>query len=354
MSLALVVFASSASASTIAQNVSWTIDRPETETKYRIVAYGDSIFAGYKGDISNVAIYAAPTVDGEYASNTWGTDVEIIRRAKSGAKAGDVYRDKIVDDASYMQDPSTRVVAFEMCGNDGLRARNDFSGQEGTCDYSRLDSALAKCTLYVQRAMTFINANASPNVLRKVVSNLYYPSYDFDDVETDCTDETTGLATNKQDVFLPYLIRMNWRMCNFASQHGFECADTFAGFMGADYDSDGDRRKDSRALRYRQGESENDYVERLSVTLRATIRDANTHFVNSSTSFDYLLSDDTHPTYRGRNVSLGILGGSGGGSSEPRFSPQAYSRRGGKNPYWKKFGHERMGTEMSVFNPPTP
>jgi hypothetical protein len=33
-------------ASTIAQNVAWTIDRPDTDAKLRIVAYGDSIFAG--------------------------------------------------------------------------------------------------------------------------------------------------------------------------------------------------------------------------------------------------------------------------------------------------------------------
>ncbi|MFN2426098.1 MAG: SGNH/GDSL hydrolase family protein [Candidatus Binatia bacterium] len=352
--LCVVGGSSHVAASTIAQNVSWTIDRPESETTYRIVAYGDSIFAGYKGSISNVAIYAAPTVDGEYASNEWGTDVEIVRRAKSGAKAGDVYRSKIVDDASYMQTPETRVVAFEMCGNDALGARNDFSGQNGTCDFSRLDGALSKCTRFVRNAMVFINANAHANVKRKVISNLYYASYDVDDTLTSCTDESTGLSVNKQDAFLPYLVRMNWRMCNFASEYGFECADTFAEFMGADYDSNGDRRKDTKALRYRQGESEDDYVQRLTVTLRDTIRDANFHFVRPSRSFDYLLSDDTHPTYRGRNVSLGLLGGSGGGSSEPRFTPAQYERRRGKNPVWKKYGHERMGTEMSKFNPPAP
>src|SRR4051812_7946781 len=126
--------AGTASANSVAQNVAWTIDRPESDTEYRVVAYGDSIFSGYKGSISSVAIYSAPTVDGEYLSNFWGTDVETIRRAKAGAKAGDVYRDKIVDDASYMQTNNTRVVAFEMCGNDALGARNDFSGQTGTCD----------------------------------------------------------------------------------------------------------------------------------------------------------------------------------------------------------------------------
>jgi len=351
---AAVAVATNAAASTIAQNVSWTIDRPESEEKYRIVVYGDSIFAGYKGSISEVAINAAPNVDGEAASNEWGTDVEVVRRCKSGAKAGAVYRDKIVDDREYMQAPETRVVAFEMCGNDGLRARNDFSGQEGTCDYSRLDVALDNCTLYLQRAMIFINDNAAPGTLRKIVSNLYYPSYDFDNVPTDCTDPVSGLSVNKQGTFLPYLIRMNWRTCNFAHQYGFECVDTFADFMGADYDSNGDKRKDSKALRYRQGESEDDYVTRLSVTLRSTIRDSNTHFVNASTSFDYMQSDDTHPTYKGGTVDLGLLGGSGSGSSAPRYTMAQYANRRGKNPVWKKFGHERMGTGMSAFNPPAP
>jgi hypothetical protein len=346
--------AADASASTIAQNVSWTIDRPGTTTKYRIVAYGDSIFAGYKGSISEVAIYSAPTVDGEYASWEWEADIETIRRTKSGAKAGDVYRNKIVDDASYMQDPSTRIVTFEMCGNDGLNARNDFSGQDGTCDYTRLDGALGKCTRFVESAMVFINANAHPNVVRKVVSNLYYPGYDADDVQTDCTDEQTGQPVNKQDVFLPTLLRMNWRICNFAAQYGFECTDTFADFMGADYDSNDDNRKDSKALRWKAGESEFDYVQRIAVTLRDTVRDANMHFTTSQRSFDYIQSDDTHPTYRGGEVDLGTFGGSGEGESEPRFTDKQINRRRGKNPVWKKFGHERMGLGLALFNPSAP
>ena len=72
---------------------------------------------------------------------------------------------------------------------------------------------------------------------------------------------------------------MNWRACNFAAQYGFACADSFAQYMGADYDSNGDGQIDSDALRYVQGESESAYVTRITTTLRSTIRDANTHFV---------------------------------------------------------------------------
>jgi len=138
----LVPTVTSASASTIAQNVSWTIDRPDSETTLRVVAYGDSLFAGYKGSIFRVAIWSAPNVDGEYASALWGTDVEVVRRTKSGATASDIYNNKIVDDASWMATPETRVVTFEMCRNDALQARSNLTGQDGTCDYSRLDEAL--------------------------------------------------------------------------------------------------------------------------------------------------------------------------------------------------------------------
>jgi hypothetical protein len=338
-----------ATADTLAQNVSWTIDRPESTTKLRIVAYGDSVFAGYKGSISRVAIWAAPSVDGDYASAEWGTDVEIVRRTKSGAKARDIYENKIVDDASYMQTPETRIVAFEMCGNDALQARNAFAGQNGTCDYTQLDKALADCTTYQEQAMVFINANAGSGTVLKMVTNLYYPGYDADNVAAGCVDATSGTNPNRQDVFLPYLARMNWRACHFAAQYGFACADSFAEFMGADYDSNLDGRKDVRALRYRRGEPEDAYVTRIGATLRATLRDANTHFYRAATSFDYLQSDDTHPTFSGGTVSLGVLGGSGSGTSAPRYPRTRYG--GGRLPIWKKFGHERMGHALSVANP---
>ena len=36
--------------------------------------------------------------------------------------------------------PNTRVVTFEMCGNDGLQARSSFAGQTGTCNYTPLNT----------------------------------------------------------------------------------------------------------------------------------------------------------------------------------------------------------------------
>ena len=52
---AVTAVGSEAMASTITQNVSWTIDRAGTTAKYRVTAYGDSIYAGYRGSLSSVA-----------------------------------------------------------------------------------------------------------------------------------------------------------------------------------------------------------------------------------------------------------------------------------------------------------
>jgi lysophospholipase L1-like esterase len=344
--LLVATLGTDAGANTVTQNTSWTIDRSGTSTTYRVVAYGDSIYAGYYGSISNVARRAAPWVEGEYLSAHWNADVEVIRRAKSGAVASDIYQNKILAEDSYMQTSNTRVVTFEMCGNDGLQARSTFAGQTGTCNYGVLDAALANCTTYLELAMQHINATAHPNTELKVVANLYYPGYDADNGLANCNDPTTGQPPNRQDIMMPYLVRMNWRACNFANTYGFECADSFAEYMGADYDSNGDQQVDSEALRYVQGESEEDYVTRLTQTLRPTVRDANFHFVDNTTSFDYILSDDTHPTYTGGTVYVGLFGGTGSGSGAPDYP----TITAGKNPVWDEYGHERMGWSLWTFS----
>ena len=349
LTLALLSLGLEAAASTLNQNVSWTIDRAGTSTKYRVVAYGDSIYAGYNGSVTNAAKYSAPTVDAEYLSALWNADIENVRRAKSGAIASDVYTNKIVAEKSYMQDSKTRVVTFEMCGNDGLQARSSFKSQTGTCNYSGMTTALNNCKTYVANAMDYINANAYAGVKLKVISNLYYPGYAADNVQSSCKDATTGATVNMQTTFLPYIAKMNYWMCEYARQKGFQCADNFAEFMGADYDFNGDGMIDSNALRYVAGESESSYVTRITSTLRSTIRDANTHFVSSSSSYDYIQSDDVHPTYTGGTVTAGLFGGTTG-SGAPRYT----SFTGGKNPIWNQYGHERMGWAVSTYNPLAP
>jgi hypothetical protein len=90
-----LTLASGAGATTINQNTSWTITKSGATQTYRVVGYGDSIYAGYRGSIFTVAKRAAPYVDGEYAGNVWNQNVQIVRRAKSGAIASDIYNNKI-------------------------------------------------------------------------------------------------------------------------------------------------------------------------------------------------------------------------------------------------------------------
>jgi lysophospholipase L1-like esterase len=309
-----------------------------------VVAYGDSIFAGYNGSLFSVARRAAPYTSGEYLGNQWNANIEVVRRTKSGAKSDDIYNNKIVAERSYMQSANTRVVVFEMCGNDYLQARTAFKDQTGTCSYAGLDTALANCTNYTQKAMQTINTYAT-TAKAKVVMNIYYPGFNADNVLTACKDATTGASINRRDKFLPYLAKSNWRTCNLAAQYGFQCADAFAESMGSDYDSNGDGQVDSEALRYRAGESEADYVARI-VSLKSTMRDSNTHYVNATTSFDYLQSDDTHQTYFKSTI------GTGSGSAVPDFT--AAQIVGGKNPEWNKWGHERTGWSLSTYNPAAP
>ncbi|WP_026075662.1 hypothetical protein [Noviherbaspirillum massiliense] len=343
--LALLAFGAEAGATTINQNTSWTIDRAGTTTKYRVVAYGDSIYAGYNGSLFSVAKYAGPVVEAEYLSALWNADVEQVRRTKSGAVASDIYNNKIVAERSYMQSSNTRVVAFEMCGNDGLQARSAFKNQTGTCDVSGLDTALNNCKTYVAKAMDYINANAYAGTKLKVISNLHYPGYNADNVQSSCKNASTGTTMNIRDTLLPYIAKMNYAMCDLARQKGFACVDAFAQYMAADYDSNGDGMIDSDALRYVAGESEAAYVNRITTTLRSTIRDSNTHFVSASTSYDYIQSDDTHPTYTGGTISSGSTG-----TGAPRYT----SFTGGKNPVWNQYGHERLGWGLSTFNPVAP
>ena len=97
------------------------------------------------------------------------------------------------------------------------------------------------------------------------------------------------------------------------------------------------------------GESEATYVTRITSTLKSTLLDANTHFVSSTTSYDYIQSDDTHPTYQGGTVTAGFFGGTTG-TGAARYT----SFTGGKNPIWNQYGHERMGYGLSLFGPPGP
>jgi lysophospholipase L1-like esterase len=321
----------------IGQNTTWTVKRGAAQT-LRVVAYGDSIFAGYQGAFSQVARRSAPYVAGEYLALAWNANVQVVRRAETGGLASEVYS-RITSDKSYMEDPSTRAVYFEMCGNDYLQARRAFQGSGGTCSLSGLQDALAACVDNTQKAMQQINTSAQ-TAITKAVANLYYPGFDKDNVSASCTDPATGQRANVQQTLLPLMARSNWRVCDIARRNGFACVDSFAEFMGADYDTNGDGMVDSDALRIDPSESEDAYVTRISVTLRSTLRDANHHGVAASSQTGYLYSDDIHP-----NVYLEMIQTNANGSSAPDF-PDAQIA-GGKNPKWNLFGHERMGWALA-------
>ncbi|MBX3623483.1 MAG: SGNH/GDSL hydrolase family protein [Rhizobacter sp.] len=346
--LALLSFGAEVAASGITQNASWTVNRSGTTTKYRVVAYGDSIYAGYNTSLTNVAKYSAPTVQAEYLSAAWNADIESIRRTKSGALAKEIYDSKIVSERSYMQNSSTRVVAFEMCGNDGLQNRADFDRQTGTCSYAKLDSGTESCRTYVARAMDYINANAYSGVKLKIIGNLHYPGLDAYNKTSSCRDASTGRGVNISEMMLRYAAKVNWFMGDFARQKGFVYVDNFAQYHAADYDTNGDGLVDSEAIKYVPGESEQSYVTRITQTLRSTIKDANVKRLTASTSIDYIQSDDIHPTYTGGNVSLSF--GTGTGSAAPRYT----SFTGGKSPIWDRYAHERSGWSMATSNPSAP
>ena len=68
--VAATVVSGSAFASTINQNTSWTINRTGATGTYRVVAYGDSIYAGYNGSLFSVARRASPYVSGQHRGGT--------------------------------------------------------------------------------------------------------------------------------------------------------------------------------------------------------------------------------------------------------------------------------------------
>lgn len=335
-----------AGATTIAQNSAWNVTRPGATETLRIVAYGDSIYAGYI-NFTTVARRAGPHVAAEYGAALWGQNIEVRRRAQSGATASGIYsRITSATDRAFMQTANTRVVTFAMCGNDYLGARSSFAGQGGTCSYAGLENAYNTCRNFTEQAIQYIDANAHPNVKLKIAGNLYYPGFDSDNVQTNCTDPESGERFNRRDKFLPLLARSNWMTCNLAEQYGWECADNFAEYMAADYDSNGDGIVDSDAIRYRSGESLEDYVERITVTYVDTLSDSNFKEISDDATADYLQSDDTHATYTPTNLTGGTLFGTPGGNVALQFAT-AGAYPNSKNPVWNLNGSDRIGYELA-------
>jgi hypothetical protein len=167
--------------------VSWTIDRAGTSSKYRVVAYGDSIYAGYNGSVTNAA-RSAPTVDGEYLSALWNSGHreraprQIGRGGQGRLRQQDRRRAQLHAGRQHARGDLRDVRQRRPAG------ALSFKSQTGTCNYSGLTTAVANCKTYVAKAMDYINANAYAGVKLKVISNLYYPGYNADNVQSSCKD----------------------------------------------------------------------------------------------------------------------------------------------------------------------
>lgn len=332
---------------TIAQNSQWNVTRPGAQQTLRIVAYGDSIVAGYI-DVNNIAQRASTHVAAEYGAALWGQNIEVRRRAQSGAVGAQILA-RIQNDRAFMQSANTIGVHVVMCGNDYLQARSAFAGQSGQCNYNGLANALNACLTATRSALDFINANAGPNAKLKVVGNLYYPGFDSDNVLTNCTDPASGQRLNRRDdVFLAIIAESNWETCNLAAERGWVCADNFAEFMAADFDSNGDGVVDTDQIRYIHGESREDYVARIVAANDAgLLRDANFKQAGPSTTVGYLLSDDTHTTFVGPQAKAGLSGGTPGGNVGV-FHATSGAYADGRNPTWNRNGHDRMGYALAT------
>lgn len=332
---------------TVAQNSAWNIQRTGAQDTLRLVAYGDSIVAGYISP-TEIAQRASTHVAAEYAAVLWGQNIEVRRRAQSGAVASAILN-RIQADASFMQTDNTVGVHVVMCGNDYLQARSAFAGQTGQCNFDGLAAALNNCLNATSQAIDFVNANAGPNARLRIIGNLYYPGFDSDNVPTNCTSPDTGQPLNRRDdVFLAIIAESNWETCNLAVENGWACADNFAEFMAADFDSNGDGVADNESIRFIPGEPLEEYVNRiLAANAAGLLRDSNFKQIAAGTSVDYLLSDDTHTTFVGPQAKAGPTAGTPGGNVGV-FHATDTPFPGFRNPDWNRNGHDRMGHALAT------
>ena len=254
-------------------------------------ALGDSIAAGYCGWFCSMKAYTE--YYGGYIANQFDAQVSYRGRAHSGYLISDIYAQAYEHRADIA---ASEYFTVEGCGNDYLDARSDF--RASSCDTSIIDQAAATCQSYLGPLYDRVKSYApTGRSFRAVAMTLYYPGINTD------RSRSCGGQTHF-DHFLPYIAEGNWFTCYEAELRGFKCADAFAEFHGADYDSDGNGQVDTEQLRYRTGESLDAYVARI-VANKAIIRDANQKRTSSTTTADYLQSDDVHPTAAG-HARLGL------------------------------------------------
>ena len=207
-----------------------------------------------------------------------------------------------------MQATNTRVVTFEMCGNDYLQARSSFAGQSGTCNYSARD----------QRARQLHELHGPRDERDQPVRHHGDRGRWCRICTTRATTRTTRSATartrrpgSRQQAEQQVPGAPGARATGAPATWPSSAASPASTASRSTWARTTTRTATDRSIPTRcatcPGESEAAYVNRITVTLRSTIRDANTHFANASTSYDYILSDDTHPDVLRRNPELGRL-----------------------------------------------
>lgn len=286
------IAASSGRADAAAGSQSLTLNPSDgTYTTTRVVTtFGDSIAAGYCGiwcrNDSLTVRYARHVANGRDAR------VSYRGRAMSGEVMSQI-AGRVESNLTDLR--AADYITIEGCGNDFLDARSTFRGSSNCADESPLANALATCKTQMVRALNKIATERKAGSMVQVMA-LYYPG-----VNSDKSRTCNGMS--HFDIFLDYLAEANWFTCNEAWKRGFKCTDGLAAFNAADVDTalDADTAVDAAQIRISEAADFNDFAGYYSRVFdnKAVITDANTKRVSASSTVDYLLSDDTHPTNAG-------------------------------------------------------
>lgn len=252
--------------------------------------FGNSIAAGFCGLFCRNDSYTVRY--GRLVANARDARVSYRGRAVSGEVMSQI-AGRI--DGNRADLAAADYVTLEGCGNDFLSARSTFRGQSNCSDESPLAGALATCKTQVVRALDAIAAGKKPGAVVQVMA-LYYPGLNAD----------KGRSCNGMshfDVFLDYLLEANWFTCNEAWRRGFKCMDALAAFNAADVDTalDADGEVDAAQIRISEAADRDDFGGYFSRVQdhKDVLTDANTKRVSATSTVDYLLGDDTHPTVAG-------------------------------------------------------
>jgi len=262
-----------------------------TYTTTRVsTAFGDSIVAGYCGIFCRLDSYGV--YYGRAIANSRDARVSYRGRAMSGEVMSQIVS-RINNNLTDLR--AADYITIEGCGNDFLDARSSYRNQSDCTNETVLATALDRCRTNYRTALNTIAANrkAGSEVL---VMSLYYPGMNSD------KGRTCGTGRHF-DVFLDYILEANWTMCNEAWARGFKCVDGFAAFNAADVDTtlDADTTPDINQVRINQATDQNNFAAYYNRVLasKAVLTDANTKRTGTSTTADYLQSDDVHPTAAG-------------------------------------------------------